>query len=358
MQQLIDDKSTIVAQNEALQAEVEQLRAEVAQLRATQYRENQLNALMAYENEHVRGGLTDIQGNLAGSVDLAKCTLADIDTVTAEFTSVATEIKEIAAFLHSLAKASQQSNLVVSQLSTHAGRISEVLGLIRAISEQTNLLALNAAIEAARAGQAGRGFAVVASEVRNLADKTQTTIADTRGVIEQMLEQVANVEQTSVKLVDGVRHVDEKVSGFEQHLSKLHSGVGSAVSDMNGMTDRVFMSLAKLDHVIWKVNTYLSINKREPCFPFVDHHNCRLGKWYEQGDGQAVFSTASHYQDLVTPHAKVHNGTRRIFELLSEDPLPYEAILDALDEMECNSDQVFAVLDRIRTEVEAQANPA
>src|SRR5262249_59676221 len=54
----------------------------------------------------------------------------------------------------------------IGDLTTHAGRIGEILETIRDISDRSDLLALNGALEASRAGEAGRGFGLVAAEMR------------------------------------------------------------------------------------------------------------------------------------------------------------------------------------------------
>lgn len=347
---LADENATLAAENALLRAELAQLREQLAEHAGLEQREAQANSLMTYQDEHLKTGLLDIQANLVTSVDETRQTLSTIEHVSGDFNVVGTEIVQISGFLGSLSAIAQDSNQVVCQLSTHASKINAVLTLIRTIAEQTNLLALNAAIEAARAGEAGRGFAVVASEVRSLADKTQSAILETREVIQNMLANVASVETTSLKVVEGVQEINHSVLGFEEHLNAVQSHVNAAFQDVRTMSDRVFMSLAKLDHVIWKVNTYLSIGQRTPAIPFVDHHNCRLGKWYEQGDGKAFFAQSRSYRDLETPHAGVHDGTRRVFALIEQAPLDYAALMAALDEMERNSDRVFALLDRIRVE--------
>ncbi|TCT24176.1 chemoreceptor zinc-binding protein [Thiobaca trueperi] len=341
------ENTALAAENASLRAELEQLHQALAAQRGDEQGTEQINALMAYQDEHLKTGLMDIQGNLVISVDEAKQTLSTIDGVSGDFSGVATEIVQISGFLGSLASTAQDSNQVVQQLSAHASKINAVLTLIRTIAEQTNLLALNAAIEAARAGEAGRGFAVVASEIRSLADKTQSAILETREVIQNMLANVASVESTSLRLVEGVQEINGNVLRFEERLSALQTHVDASFNDVRDMNSRVFMSLAKLDHVIWKVNTYLSISKRAPAFSFVDHHNCRLGKWYEQGEGKAFFAHSRSYRELEAPHAKVHDGTRCIFDLIEQTPLDYTALMEAVNEMEKNSDRVFASLDRI-----------
>nr|WP_276570171.1 methyl-accepting chemotaxis protein [Thiocystis violacea] len=312
---------------------------------------------MTFQDEQLKTGLVDIQGNLAVSIGEAKQTLSTIDNLAGDFNAVATEIVQITHFLDSLANTAQESNQVVSQLSAHAAKINAVLTLIRSIAEQTNLLALNAAIEAARAGEAGRGFAVVASEIRSLADKTQSAILETRDVIHNMLTNITSVQETSLTLMGGVQEINGNVVGFEKNLNTLQTHVNSSFHEVRTMSDSVFMSLAKLDHVIWKVNTYLSISKHEPAFQFVDHHNCRLGKWYEEGDGKLFFAHTRSYRDLDAPHAKVHDCTHQVFDLIGQSPLDYRALLDTLDVMERNSRQVFESLDRIRSDLGSSKAP-
>lgn len=313
-------------------------------------KESALNDLMGFENRQMKAGLSIVQADLAGSVEAAKGTLNCTKNVRGNFTGLSREISQITQALDELAELSNHSGASVQNMSSRANEISSILALIKGIAEQTNLLALNAAIEAARAGEQGRGFAVVADEVRGLADKTQSAITETNTVIQAMQQNVESVGSDSARLIERINLIQGEVKGFEGNLNEMNMDVKGYFQDISATTDSVFMGLAKLDHLLWKVNTYLSINEGKPAFDFVDHHNCRLGKWYYEGEGKNFFSTSTHYGELEQPHAVVHETTRQVFDLLG-DERDYPALMKALQVMEEHSMEVFRRLDLIKQSV-------
>ncbi|MES9833137.1 MAG: methyl-accepting chemotaxis protein [Candidatus Thiodiazotropha sp. DIVDIV] len=341
-------KNTVAALEEQLERQSKTLTT----LQQDTSRESQLNELMTFENIQMKAGLGIIQSDLADSVGSAKHTLGCATNVRSHFTGMTADISQITDALDDLASLSTHADNSVKNMSSRATEISSILAFIRGIAEQTNLLALNAAIEAARAGEQGRGFAVVADEVRGLADKTQSAITDTNDVIKSMQQNVDSVGGDSTRLIECIDDVQNKVKGFEENLKGINEEIKGYFGDISATTDSVFMGLAKLDHMLWKVNTYLSINHDKPAFDFVDHHNCRLGKWYYEGEGKEFFSSSPYYKALEQPHEIVHRTTHDIFKLL-ESERNYSALMHALKSMEEGSMEVFRKLDEIKQSAHA-----
>ncbi|VVO42219.1 hypothetical protein PS708_05978 [Pseudomonas fluorescens] len=178
------------------------------------------------------------------------------DTLAGSGQEVVTRVQRSIA---GLSTGVQQTAVMIQKLAEDSQKINGVVSVIHSIAEQTNLLALNAAIEAARAGEAGRGFAVVADEVRNLAQRTQESVEETRLVIEHLqngTEAVVGSMGNSYRQAQGsVEQVGQAVTALRQIgdavtvISDMNLQIASAAEEQSAVAEEINNNVATIRDV-------------------------------------------------------------------------------------------------------------
>ena len=179
-------------------------------------------------------------------------TAAAVEQISATVNKTAEGANHAKSVVLSAQNRAERSSVIVSdavkamsEISSSAREISQIIGVIDEIAFQTNLLALNAGVEAARAGDAGRGFAVVASEVRALAQRSADAAKEIKSLISASTQQV----NVGVDLVGQTGEALTSIASNVTEITQLVNEIAASAQEQATGLHQVNSTVSQMDHV-------------------------------------------------------------------------------------------------------------
>ncbi|PAR48437.1 chemotaxis protein [Vibrio metoecus] len=353
---LVHERDTLKQQLEQItqahQQEVARLQA-IIQQKDTEIRQINQDALLMStlaSNQLTGGKLLDVIRN--GLAENTQNLVAENQTLQ-EFGQLFNQthhaLEQLSQRTLEIDRQAKQNMQAANQLDQTASSIGNLVHTIQEISSQTNLLALNAAIEAARAGESGRGFAVVADEVRSLAAKAQQASEKIHELVSQVVSQTSDIKNSTVDNQTITQDMEVTANQIKSVVSEVLSRSKHMQFVIGMSTATMFLNTVKLDHAVWKHQVYKHLDEGNKEGHVATHHECRLGRWYFEGEGAKLYSHLPSFSSLDKPHKQVHDAGQQALKAYASGNIP--SIINHLSMMENASFDVTSVIDRLLGEI-------
>lgn len=211
---------------------------------------------------------------------------------------------------------SPRSSPLVSAKTLHA--LSQLQVALARNAGYAQSLAVSTALETAHSqglmgtedtmGQQSPGLAAIADDVHRLALNMHQLSHQLSVLMEQVNKQVRKHSQLLVEKRQAEDDIKRSAQTAKQALNQLTDQTQHMHKVIHRSATAAFLHSAKLDHAVWKCRLYKQLLSANTDTLLEDHHQCRLGRWHQQGEGHQRYACTDAYRALVAPHRRMHES--------------------------------------------------
>ena len=220
--------------------------------------------------------LDAIMNHVKDTSDITQSSTSLMDELNSELLSLEEATKANSDEIVNITKQIEEDNEAVES-------IGQIVKVINDIAFQITLLSFNASVEAARAGEAGRGFAVVAESIKDLSDKTQSSIEDIANIIEVINEKMRFTGEASKQLMKKNDEMVEALVATKDRLGSVTKAFDKITVNISTVEEESSSILVAKNQVVQTVSSLAAAS----------HENAAMGEEISATTDKVIETTES-----------------------------------------------------------------
>jgi methyl-accepting chemotaxis protein len=184
-------------------------------------------------------------------------------------------------------------------------------------------------------------------EIAALVNNVSVKMAEISGILTQQTAAANDVSKGTGRIADVSAANDDQIEAILTGMDELNTLLSEQIGGFAKLgMDRAIVEIAKNDHILFvkRIVATLVGHENVKADDLPDHHNCRLGKWYDSVDNPLISSSPA-FAALLEPHMRVHDFGKDVLRKFHAGDR--DGALASVEKLRQSSDEVLGLLDRL-----------